>query len=59
MCSVVAVRIESISAKSDLAQKKSDEVKQSIADYLQQRNLPGDSEAAALIHPGKTEDAIV
>jgi hypothetical protein len=59
MCSVVAVRIESISAKSDLAQKKSDEVKQSIADYLQQRNLPGDGEAAALIRPGKTEDAVV
>lgn len=48
-CHVVAVRIESISGKSDLAQKKSDKEKILIANYLSQRKLPGDGEAAALI----------
>lgn len=48
-CAVVAVRIASISGKSDLAQKKSDEDKEKIRAYLRQRNLPGDEEAARLI----------
>ncbi|WP_136806788.1 pyridoxamine 5'-phosphate oxidase family protein [Desulfosediminicola flagellatus] len=51
-CSVVAVCVDSITAKSDLAQKKSDEQKQQIAEYLTLRNLPGDKEAADLIRPG-------
>ncbi len=51
ICAVVAVRIESISAKSDLAQKKSDAEKTRIAKYLEQRGLPGDAEAAMLIRP--------
>lgn len=50
-CSVVAVRIDSISAKSDLAQKKDAETRQRIADFLRQRDLPGDSEAAERIRP--------
>ena len=48
-CEVVAVRIESISGKSDLAQKKDEATKQQLSRYLQQRNLPGDAEAAQLI----------
>ena len=38
-----------MSGKSDLAQKKSDADKEKIRAYLQQRNLPGDVEAARLI----------
>jgi len=49
LCAVVAVRPESISCKSDLAQKKSDEERRRIADYLLQRGLPGDDEAARLM----------
>lgn len=49
ICSVVAVRIGSLSAKSDLAQKKTEEEKKRIAEYLQARKLPGDEEAARLI----------
>lgn len=48
-CAVVAVRIERLSGKSDLAQKKSEADKEKIREYLQQRNLPGDAEAARLI----------
>jgi len=51
-CSVVAVRMESLSAKSDLAQKKDDITKQRIADYLEQRNRPGDGEAGRNIRQG-------
>jgi hypothetical protein len=49
LCTVVAVRPESISCKSDLAQKKSDEERGRIAAYLKGRGLPGDGEAAGLI----------
>lgn len=49
ICSVVAVRIESITAKSDLLQKKSADEKQHVADYLAKRDLPGDAEAAGLL----------
>lgn len=48
-CAVVAVRIETMSGKSDLAQGKSDEDKEKIRAYLQNRNLPGDEEAARLM----------
>ncbi len=48
-CAVVAVRIETMSGKSDLAQKKSDAEKEMLRSYLQRRNLPGDAEAARLI----------
>ena len=48
-CAVVAVRIESMTGKSDLAQKKNDDDKKMLRDYLERRNLPGDAEAARLI----------
>ncbi|MBM9604726.1 pyridoxamine 5'-phosphate oxidase family protein [Desulfopila inferna] len=49
LCTVIAVRIDSISAKSDLAQKKESSEKNRIAKYLHTRNLPGDQEAARYI----------
>jgi len=49
LCTVVAVRIETISCKCDLAQKKSDDERQRIGNYLRNRNLPGDCEAARLL----------
>jgi uncharacterized protein len=49
LCLVVAVRIEAISGKSDLAQKKDRQTRQRLASYLQQRNRPGDQEAAQLL----------
>lgn len=49
LCAVVAVRIEFLSAKANLAQKKSEVEKDKISFYLQQRDLPGDRKTAALI----------
>ena len=49
LCTVVAVRIHSLSAKANLAQKKTAAEKEKIRAYLHQRDLPGDREAAALI----------
>ncbi len=49
LCTVVAVRPGTISCKSDLAQKKSDEERRRIAAYLKGRGLPGDDEAARLM----------
>ncbi len=49
LCTVVAVRVESVSAKANLAQKKSEADKEKIREYLKGRGLPGDSEAADLI----------
>jgi uncharacterized protein len=49
LCTVVAVRIETISCKSDLAQKKSDDERQQIGNYLRRRGLSGDDEAARLM----------
>ncbi len=49
MCEVVAIRIETITGKRELAQKKSDDEKRNLSDYLKKRNLPGDVEAADLI----------
>jgi len=43
-CEVVEIRPERLSAKSDLAQGKSDTVRAALSDYLKQRNLPGDPE---------------
>ena len=48
---VVAVRIDSVSGKENLAQSKTEGERGRIADYLQERSLPGDREAAALIRP--------
>jgi uncharacterized protein len=49
LCTVVAVRIESLTAKANLAQKKSAAEREKIRDYLQHRGLPGDKEAAELL----------
>ena len=49
ICAVIAIEIERISGKSDLAQKKSDEEKNSLASFLKKRGLPGDAEASSLI----------
>lgn len=49
LCEVVAISIERISGKRELAQKKSDEEKHKLSAYLKNRNLPGDAEAADLL----------
>lgn len=46
-CAVVEIRPESVSAKSDLAQKKSVEDRKALARYLEKRGRPGDRETAA------------
>jgi len=46
LCEVVAVRVETVTGKRELAQKKSREEKEQLAAYLRKRNLPGDSDAA-------------
>jgi nitroimidazol reductase NimA-like FMN-containing flavoprotein (pyridoxamine 5'-phosphate oxidase superfamily) len=48
-CTVVAVRVESLSCKANLARKKSEQEKEKIRTYLKTRGLPGDMEAAKLI----------
>lgn len=48
-CAVVAVRVESLSAKANVAQNKSGEERERIRKYLESRGLPGDTDAAALI----------
>ena len=52
ICEVVAVRIDSITGKSDLAQKKDAGEKARLSNFLRSRGLPGDSEAAELIGNG-------
>lgn len=54
LCEVVAVRIERISGKRELAQKKSDEEKDALSGFLENRNLPGDAETADLIKGNKS-----
>jgi nitroimidazol reductase NimA-like FMN-containing flavoprotein (pyridoxamine 5'-phosphate oxidase superfamily) len=49
LCHVVAVRIESLSAKANLGQKKEVAERQRIADYLRRRGQPGDDETARLL----------
>jgi uncharacterized protein len=49
LCQVVAVRIESLSAKANLGQKKPPAERQRIADYLRRRGLAGDEETAQLL----------
>jgi nitroimidazol reductase NimA-like FMN-containing flavoprotein (pyridoxamine 5'-phosphate oxidase superfamily) len=46
-CAVVEIRPATVSAKSDLAQKKSLEERQALARYLAKRGRPGDRETAA------------
>jgi len=56
LCEVVAVRIERISGKQELAQNKSDEEKRELSTYLQSRGLAGDRQAARLIS-GESEES--
>jgi nitroimidazol reductase NimA-like FMN-containing flavoprotein (pyridoxamine 5'-phosphate oxidase superfamily) len=46
-CAVVEIRPEMITAKSDLAQKKSAEDREALARYLSRRGRPGDEETVA------------
>ena len=46
-CAVVEIRPETLSAKSDLAQKKTVEDREALARYLEKRGRPGDMETAA------------
>jgi nitroimidazol reductase NimA-like FMN-containing flavoprotein (pyridoxamine 5'-phosphate oxidase superfamily) len=54
-CAVVEVRPEAISAKSDLAQKKSPQEREALARYLEKRGRPGDLETAAAMGLGSKE----
>ena len=49
LCTVVALRIESMTGRSNLAQSAPSEEQHRMADYLAARNLPGDSEAAEML----------
>ena len=46
-CEVIEVKPDSITAKSDLIQNKSEEDRRKIAEYLFKRNQPGDRQAVA------------
>ena len=46
-CEVVEIKPESVTAKSDLIQNKSDEDRREVAEYLFRRNQPGDRETVA------------
>ncbi len=45
-CTVVAIRIDTLSTKSNIARKKTEQEKKKIRIYLEKRNLPGDRMAA-------------
>lgn len=46
-CEVIVIKPDSISAKSDLIQNKSEEDRRTVAEYLFQRNHPGDRQTVA------------
>jgi uncharacterized protein len=46
-CEVIVIKPDSISAKSDLIQNKSEEDRRTVAEYLFQRNRPGDRQTVA------------
>lgn len=46
-CEVIEIRPDSISAKSDLIQNKSEKDRRTVAEYLFKRNQPGDRQTAA------------
>ncbi len=56
ICAVVAVRVEEMSGKRDLAQKRNNEDKVRLAQYLTKRGLEGDLEAAELIGKSVVND---
>ncbi len=49
LCTVIAVRIDTLSAKANIARKKTEQEKEKIRSYLEKRNLPGDREATGEI----------
>jgi len=49
LCSVVAIRIDSLTAKANMGQKNTTAEKEKISNYLKKRDLPGDLKAAELI----------
>ena len=55
-CAVVEIRPENVSAKSDLAQKKTPEEREALARYLERRGRPGDREAAAALGFGRGKE---
>lgn len=46
-CEVIEIRPDSVSAKSDLIQNKSEADRRAVAEYLFKRNQPGDREAVS------------
>ena len=46
-CEVIEIKPDSISAKSDLIQNKSEEDRRAVAEYLFKRNQPGDRQTVA------------
>jgi nitroimidazol reductase NimA-like FMN-containing flavoprotein (pyridoxamine 5'-phosphate oxidase superfamily) len=54
-CAVVEIRPETVSAKSDLAQKKTPVEREALARYLMKRGRPGDMETAAAMGFGSLE----
>ncbi len=46
-CEVIEIKPDSISAKSDLIQNKSEEERRAVAEYLFRRNQPGDHQTVA------------
>ena len=46
-CEVIEIRPDSVSAKSDLIQNKSEADRRAVAEYLFKRNRPGDREAVS------------
>ena len=46
-CEVIEVKPDSVSAKSDLIQNKSEEDRRAVAEYLFNRNQPGDRDTVA------------
>jgi nitroimidazol reductase NimA-like FMN-containing flavoprotein (pyridoxamine 5'-phosphate oxidase superfamily) len=46
-CEVIVIKPDSISAKSDLIQNKSEEDRRTVAEYLFKRNQPGDRQTVA------------
>jgi nitroimidazol reductase NimA-like FMN-containing flavoprotein (pyridoxamine 5'-phosphate oxidase superfamily) len=49
-CKVIEIKPISITAKSDLAQNKSEDVRRAIATYLSERDRPGDRETVEWMH---------
>jgi nitroimidazol reductase NimA-like FMN-containing flavoprotein (pyridoxamine 5'-phosphate oxidase superfamily) len=55
-CEVIEIKPDSISAKSDLIQNKSEEDRRVVAEYLFKRNQPGDRETVAAMEFEFNED---